>query len=134
MSISHGESVSKKKEWPKLETEDMFDNKIVAGNIVMFPRRNGLEVGIFIRENETSYSIAVKEPYYGYKDGQYQAVRDFKLVQTKQLFLIEDPIHKLNVKVVQNALDIVPELKTGKHLPKDFDESISWGSNQYEEE
>ena len=101
---------------------------------MIFPRRNGLEVGIFIRENETSYSIAVKEPIYGHINGQYQVKRDFKLVQTKQLFLIEDPIHKLNVEVVQNALDIVPELKTGKHLPKDFDESISWGSNQYDEE
>lgn len=128
-------ATKKTKEWPKLETKDMFGNKVVPGNMVIFARRRGLTVGIYIRENKTSYSVAIKEGLWGrLPDGSYGIKRSFTLIQADELFLIEDPIHRLNSQVVQNALEIVPDLKTGKHLAKDFDENISWGVNEFPEE
>jgi hypothetical protein len=124
----------KVKEYPKLETEDMFGNKVVAGNMVMFARSRGLYVGIFIRRNKKTSSVAIKEDFWGtLPSGGYGVTRSFTLIQAAELFLIEDPIHRLNSKVIQDALVIVPDLKTGEHLSKNFDENIAWGASPEEE-
>jgi hypothetical protein len=120
---------------PRLETEDMFGNKVVAGNMVMFARKRGLTVGIFIRQNASTASVAVKEAFYGrLPTGGYGKTREFILIQANELFLIDDPIARLNSRVVRDVLEIVPDLKTGRHLSKDFDERIAWGWSGEDEE
>jgi hypothetical protein len=116
--------------FPKLETTDIFKNKVLPGNIVMFSKKGGLKVGVYIRQTSSSCSIAIRQNYYGYnKDGTYGPIRNFTLVQSVEIFLIEDPINNLDSDRIRDALEIVSELKNGRHLPKDFDENISWGIN-----
>lgn len=111
-----------KNKFPRKEATDIFGHKIIRGNLVLFtPKRGGKDsmiAGIFLRENETVYTIAVKNPYNPDKPTWLHGTN---------VFLIKDPVHYMHLKTVRDALEIVDLLKDGKNLPKGFDVNIAWG-------
>ena len=116
-----------KNKYPRKEATDIFGHKIVRGNLVLFtPKKGGknsMIAGIFLRENETCYTIAVKG-----RPGNPTWLHG------TNVFLVKDPINYMHLKTVRNALEIVDDLRDGKHLPKSFDVNITWGIGVEDEE
>ena len=113
-------------EYPKTETTDFLGNQAVAGQVVILGNgKSSLRIGIFIRQNKNSSSVAVHDLYQIYKS---QGSKRYSTTQAKDFFIIKDPVANLNSAHIRMALELVEDIKKdGNLLPKDFDVGITWG-------
>jgi hypothetical protein len=120
-----------KNKWPTKEAVDIFGHKIIRGNLVLFSpkgsanKKDTLRAGIFLRQNKTSYTMAVKSSW---------DPDDTTTTTGTNIFLIKDPVNYINLPTVRDALEIVDKLKNGRDLPKGFDVNIAWGIHGEDEE